>query len=828
MPAPNAATAWRDFNTDLVPSSGNHEPDKKEIRAWGLWLESFITAIGANSGSVFTTRAALFADLAHAANSMAWVIGDATVAYNGIYRKSGASGTGSWTRVGDLPYSFITAIDVGAGTPNAIQATTPLPISGSALIVMNIFESNAGSPVTVAFNGEAALTIKSNSGNDIVAGGLTAGMQVLGVVAGATFRLVSDQVSPAIIAAAEAAAAAAVAAASTATTAAATAVAAAASITNIPIVFKAFADLAADTILSYSGSFPVVAGSTVVQVSSKGWNYLVAASGASDHHIITAGGVKLYALPIDGYVHIEQFLQAGYVNSSTDILSSVTKAIALAARIRGTPGRVYGVSGTIIPVQGTWLEDLAFKQLAPAATTSVCTIKSTASSNITLRRVTVDRNGNGASGSLNGAAGIWLDGGSLHTIDDCEVFGSDAGSGMVFNGCSNFKVNRPYVHDILYVAASLPANDQCMAILFNGCTNFSIFEARINHVGGIVGGSFRRAQGRMLCFGFGCSQFRVYGGQIQDGDVGIDLSGSKGNSYYTVIGVTVRDVETWGIKQSNYNRFGRIVACDVYRAGAAGYVLSGPTLNVDPDTPMPASAPRNITIMGCGAWDTGNDNTGRGTSQPAGFLIIPGGASSYQDYPRGVRFVSCTAVDTQAVKTQYHGFRNEISYGGVPLNEMVDCRSEGYAAGGQHSAGFHYPACRIYNSAAVSIPNNVSTAIGFDSEDYDGAAMHSTSVNNDAIFVPHPGWYHIDAEATVLANATGSRFLGITVGGVAIPRLRDQQPGTAANDHTLKLSGDFYVSDVAGGIRLTLLQNSGGSLNVLANASLSVRQVLFN
>ncbi|MGO8401320.1 hypothetical protein ACC783_23610 [Rhizobium ruizarguesonis] len=510
----------------------------------------------------------------------------------------------------------------------------------------------------------------------------------------------------------------------------------------------------------------------------------------------------------------------------TNDTAAVNAAFAAAVPLTGRK-KTYAVSGDVTMPAGLDLEDATFKQLTPNNAARK-TLYANAVSNITLKRVKVDRNGSGTGGSLGGAAGIWIDGGSLHTVDDCEVFGSDAGSGMVFNGCSNFKVNRPYVHDILYVAASLPADDQCMAILFNGCTNFSIFEPRINHLGGIVGGSFRRAFGRMLCFGFGCSEFRVYGGEIQDGDVGIDLSGSKGNTFYSVIGVTVRNVETWGIKQSNYNRFGRIVACDVYRAGSAGYVLSGPTVNVDPDTPMPASAPRNITIIGCGAWDTGNGNTGRGTSQPAGFLIIPGGASSYQDYPRGVRFVSCTAVDTQAVKTQYHGFRNEISYGGVPLNEMVDCRSEGYAAGGQHSAGFHYPACRVYNSAAVAIPNNTTTAIGFDSEDYDGSAMHSTSVNNDAIFVPHPGWYHIDAEATVVANATGSRFLGITVGGVSVPRLRDQSPGLSSNDHTLKLSGDVYISDVAGGIRLTLLQNSGGNLNVLANASLSVRQVLFN
>lgn len=35
--------------------------------------------------------------------TMAWVLGEATVANNGIYRKIGGSGTGSWTRVADLP-----------------------------------------------------------------------------------------------------------------------------------------------------------------------------------------------------------------------------------------------------------------------------------------------------------------------------------------------------------------------------------------------------------------------------------------------------------------------------------------------------------------------------------------------------------------------------------------------------------------------------------------------------------------------------------------------------------------------------------------------------
>lgn len=163
-------------------------------------------------GLIYSTRAALYADLAHAANSWALVIGDPTSGYDGLYQKSGASGSGSWSRKGDVPGSgFIKGTDSGAGTPNAIQVTSPtIPATdGAALIVFNIFEANTGSPVTVSFNGGTALTIKTNTGNNVASGGLTANMMVAGFVSGSTFRLISDQVSSAIVAAAEAAQAAA-------------------------------------------------------------------------------------------------------------------------------------------------------------------------------------------------------------------------------------------------------------------------------------------------------------------------------------------------------------------------------------------------------------------------------------------------------------------------------------------------------------------------------------------------------------------------------------------------------------------------------------------
>lgn len=200
----SAAQIWADG-----PAGNPTEPDKQQIREWGAWVESTIQAFTSGGGLIFSSRALLYADLSREENEMAWVLGDPVAANNGIYQKVGDSGTGYWRRAGDLPFSYIIATDAGDGTANAIKATSSIPISSSALVVMNVFRANDDSPVTVSFNDGTPLTIKTNSGNDIVPDGLVANMKLFGSVEGATYRLISDQVSSAIVAAAEAFAAAA-------------------------------------------------------------------------------------------------------------------------------------------------------------------------------------------------------------------------------------------------------------------------------------------------------------------------------------------------------------------------------------------------------------------------------------------------------------------------------------------------------------------------------------------------------------------------------------------------------------------------------------------
>lgn len=98
-------STFRDFETDGVPSSGKRKVSKADGRGLGDIIADAIDAIDAGYAVDYETRALLFADLTPPADSLGRVFGDATEGFRGIYQKSGASGSGSWTRIGPLPGS---------------------------------------------------------------------------------------------------------------------------------------------------------------------------------------------------------------------------------------------------------------------------------------------------------------------------------------------------------------------------------------------------------------------------------------------------------------------------------------------------------------------------------------------------------------------------------------------------------------------------------------------------------------------------------------------------------------------------------------------------
>lgn len=111
-------------------------------------------------------------------------------------------------------------------------------------------------------------------------------------------------------------------------------------------------ELLADTTLTYTaGTGGSVTAGNIVRTRAEGFSYEVAGSAAVDHHVTTAGGVKLYVLPgAGGKVAVEAF--------GDPSLASTWNAAYLAARATGAltgSGLSYTVTGTIIPQNGVEL-----------------------------------------------------------------------------------------------------------------------------------------------------------------------------------------------------------------------------------------------------------------------------------------------------------------------------------------------------------------------------------------------------------------------------------------------------------------------------------------
>lgn len=93
-----ANNAFRERVVADVPASGYHEPVKSEIRGAFRVIDAALSSLGTNGAITVkkATRDLLYAALAYDADTLAIVYNDTTAAYNGIYAKSGTSGSGSW------------------------------------------------------------------------------------------------------------------------------------------------------------------------------------------------------------------------------------------------------------------------------------------------------------------------------------------------------------------------------------------------------------------------------------------------------------------------------------------------------------------------------------------------------------------------------------------------------------------------------------------------------------------------------------------------------------------------------------------------------------
>lgn len=116
--------------------------------------------------------------------------------------------------------------------------------------------------------------------------------------------------------------------------------------------FKDVAALLADTVLGYTGSTQIVTAGDVIETRTEGFAYTVAASGATDEHVTTAGGVKLFVQSnADGHKNVKAFGVKGDSDGASGNGTDDTAALQLAADSNShivMPSGIYRVTGSIV------------------------------------------------------------------------------------------------------------------------------------------------------------------------------------------------------------------------------------------------------------------------------------------------------------------------------------------------------------------------------------------------------------------------------------------------------------------------------------------------
>lgn len=131
------------------------------------------------------------------------------------------------------------------------------------------------------------------------------------------------------------------------------------------------------------------------------------------------------------------------------------------------------------------------------------------------------------------------------------------------------------------------------------------------------------------------------------------------------------------------------------------------------------------------------------------------------------------------------------------------------------------PACRVFNSAAISLANNTQVDLTFDSERFDTDNMHSTVSNTGRITINTAGLYQFTGHVAFAANATGFRWASVYLnGGPSFLGFQNVLSPTAA-DQTIITVTALWKCVVGDFVTLRVTQTSGGALNVNAAAAYS-------
>ncbi len=129
--------------------------------------------------------------------------------------------------------------------------------------------------------------------------------------------------------------------------------------------------------------------------------------------------------------------------------------------------------------------------------------------------------------------------------------------------------------------------------------------------------------------------------------------------------------------------------------------------------------------------------------------------------------------------------------------------------------------CRVYNSANIAVADNTAVTLTFNSERYDTASMHSTSLDTSKIVIPVAGVYNVGG-CVFMPNPGSAMFCRLTlvVNGTNAIALQSAHMNLGAGGLVVNTDYTFAANDY---VEILAYQTNAGlsSVNVSAFSSFS-------
>lgn len=370
------------------------------------------------------------------------------------------------------------------------------------------------------------------------------------------------------------------------------------------------------------------------------------------------------ALEAEGFAKniVSGFIDPGPSNGSNDEAALLTAAAAAANRagIVNGLGRKYRINGDFL-VNG--YSDVEFWNChfiqAAASSGTYNMFHVTNGNRWKFRGCTfeVGQSHMGGWGSMDSAAGLHLQGGAGHLVEDCEFFGYGKLTALNLTYVRDSIITKSLIRDLTY-DDSAAANDTIEGIGVNFCYNVKVLENTLDNFGGngtnpgtrMVDGDFIAIQHTRGISVSGSNHCRFADNDISFVGQGIDVSGDEGNWYHTLHSNSFKMVALFGEKFANSASMCKSDGAFIDRVGYAGVVCSGvgsamaaaksaAHTAANPDLIAAIESTRNITINNLVVRRPGYGVIrGDGTShfgQRAGALILQGGNTDLS--PHGIR-----------------------------------------------------------------------------------------------------------------------------------------------------------------------------------------------